>query len=201
MRIVYFDTETTGLSPGQICQLAIIVEEDGNITEGKNYFFTVDYIEEGAKKTHGFSEEDLYRYSGGKRFKDYADEIYRYFNGAELVAHNIKFDDKFIREEFIRLGKIIKPVKKICTMELFKPILKLPHNKYRYKNPRLSELVDYYNIDTYKVMKLANKLFGSGDISYHDARYDVTATFVAYTFYREELWNTDDWHRVFVKNY
>lgn len=39
MKRIFLDTETTGFSPGQIGQLSMIIDEDGNEPVAKNYFF------------------------------------------------------------------------------------------------------------------------------------------------------------------
>ena len=44
MKKIYYDTETTGLAPGNIAQLSIIVEHEDGRLETKNYFFDIDYI-------------------------------------------------------------------------------------------------------------------------------------------------------------
>ena len=35
--IIYFDTETTGLYPGQICQLSYVMQDEGKVV-AKNFF-------------------------------------------------------------------------------------------------------------------------------------------------------------------
>ena len=67
--IIYLDTETTGLRPGQICQLSYVIQ-DGQQVRGKNFFYTVDAVEYGAFMVHGFSVEKLKSLSKGKRFSD-----------------------------------------------------------------------------------------------------------------------------------
>ena len=76
MKIIVFDTEATDLTPGQICQLSYLIVEDGKVT-GKNMFFAVDEMSEGAYEVHGMSMEDLEKLSGGERFEDRAEEIPR----------------------------------------------------------------------------------------------------------------------------
>mgnify|MGYP003734308207 FL=1 len=72
--MIFFDTETTGLKPGSICQLSYITVDASvkpQITRGENIFFSVDYMEPSAEEVHGFSVEDLYELSGGLYFEDY----------------------------------------------------------------------------------------------------------------------------------
>ena len=73
MKILMFDTETTGLRPGQICQLSYIVIDNSTKpydVYGKNFFFSVDYMEESAEQIHGFSKELLEELSGGVTFEE-----------------------------------------------------------------------------------------------------------------------------------
>ena len=72
--ILYLDTETTGLYPGEICQLSYIMQDKDGAT-AKNFFFAVKDVEYGAYLVHGFSVQILKELSGGKTFSDHADEI------------------------------------------------------------------------------------------------------------------------------
>ena len=49
--------------------------ENGSVT-GKNMFFQVDEMSEGAQEVHGMSLEDLEQLSGGERFEDRVEEIF-----------------------------------------------------------------------------------------------------------------------------
>ena len=104
MKLIVFDTEATDLTPGQICQLSYLMIEDGAVT-GKNMYFAVDEMSEGAQEVHGMSIEDLDELSGGDRFEDRVDEIFADFSGCGLlVGHNVAADDRYIRVEFERCG-------------------------------------------------------------------------------------------------
>lgn len=202
MKTLFFDTETTDLNPGQIAQLSFIIEENGKILEAKNYFFTVDSMGEGAQRVHGMSKEFLFNESGGKRFGDFAEELFNYFSTTTLVAHNLKFDEKFMSSEFWRQNLSLRPAGRQCTMEYFKDVLKIPakNTKYgKYKNPRLEEVVDAFKIDKEKVLKYSSELFGNGNIGFHDSRYDTTAMYIAVNIYREMLSGGRDWHNAFCK--
>ena len=97
---LFLDTETTGLYPGQICQLSYVISSHGNLC-AKNFFFTVHHVEYGALAVHGFSVELLKKLSCGKIFFDYIDEIESDISAADVVvAHNYSFDSAFLREEF-----------------------------------------------------------------------------------------------------
>lgn len=204
MNNIFFDTETTGLNPGQIGQLAFIMEGEGKILLAKNYFFRVNEMEEGAEKVHKMSKEFLEKASNGKTFADQYEEFYKYFKDSKLIAHNLKFDEKFLSSELWRVGISFRPAGRQCTMEYFKELLKLP-NRYprygKYKNPNLGEVVNYFNIDENKVLEFSKKLFGEGeDITFHDARFDTTAMYVATNIHREDIVGRGTaWHDMFCR--
>lgn len=203
MRKIFFDTETTGLKPGNICQLSAIILDDDNNIQVKNYFFEVEYITRGAEEVCGRGVEFYKEASQGKQFKDYADELFNLFSNALLIAHNIKFDENFLSTEFWRLNKIFKPLDRFDTMTYFKDICKLP-GKYNntYKNPKLEELVNFLNLDEQKIQKYTNQLFGLDGTEltgFHDARYDTTSMFVAFQVYGEMLSGKNQWIQSFIK--
>ncbi len=176
--ILYFDTETSGLKPGQICQLSYIMQ-DKNSTRTKNFFFTVDAVEYGAFLVHGFSVEKLKELSNGKRFVDYVDEIKTDLENADLVvAHNVSFDVMFLRTEFERLNKILYLKKEFCSMKSMTPVCKLQGRRDGYKYPKLTELCAYFEISDRDVADSSKLLFGKS-ANFHDARFDTTAVYLA----------------------
>lgn len=205
MKKIFFDTETTGLTPGQIAQLAMIIEEDGKV-RALNYYFSIDYITPDAEKLCGRGVEFYKQASQGKKFADYNDEIYNEMIKGTLIAHNLKFDENFISTEFWRLNKLFKPEARFDTMTYFKDICKIPKpsNPSLIKNPKLIELCNYFSVDANKVMEYTKKLFGKyADESqgFHDAMYDTTSMFVAFQVYREQIDNSGvcDWKNAFTK--
>ena len=177
--ILYFDTETTGLNPGQICQLSYVMQESDKLC-CRNFFFTVDSMEYGAFTVHGFSIEKLKTLSGGKRFNDYIDIIENDFSRADLtVSHNTAFDFMFMRAEFERLGRVFPVKNEFCSMKKTTPLCKLPRsNGEGYKYPKLSELCKFLDIYDYQIKNVYERLFGD-EAGYHDARFDTSAVFLA----------------------
>ena len=179
MSIIVFDTEATDLTPGQICQLSYLVVEDGQV-QGKNLFFAVDEMSEGAYEVHGMSIEDLDQLSGGVRFEDLAQELFEEFSKAKLfVGHNIAADDRYIRVEFERCGLRLPKIKTFCTMNYFTGLtgLKRKVNTGRPKPPKLEELVEFFGITPEQVIEKSEEWFGGGGAA-HDARYDTAATYM-----------------------
>lgn len=182
-KIVYLDTETTGLKPGQIAQLSYLVEEDKKITKAYNQYFKVDSMDEGASNVTGLTVEKCEKYSGGKVFEDDKAEILEDFKDATLVGHNINFDLRFIQEEFLRAGIYFEVHDKYDTMSSLRDIIKLPSMGKRggYKPPKLGEAADYANISNQNVIEYMQLIYGT-TASAHDSRYDTIALWlICYT--------------------
>lgn len=187
MKLLIFDTETTSIRPGNICQLSYITIDTSTkpqTTIGKNYFFTVESVDEGAKEVHGFSEEILYELSNGLEFMDQCHEFLKDFYDADfIIGHNVQFDIKFLTHEIDSLWEagILEekwaPKNTFCTMNYYKNICNLKNFNGNIKNPKLSEVIDFLNITEEDITNKANELFqGSGN--YHDARFDTAATYL-----------------------
>lgn len=182
MKLLFFDTETTSIKPGHICQLSYIVvnsNEKPQKTYGRNYFFTVDEMDISAQEVHGFSLEKLYELSEGNYFEDSFENFIDDFIQADfIIGHNVSFDLKFLNSELLYiLGEDFKAKNTFCTMNYYKNVLKLYRPSGDFKNPKLQEVVDYLSITKDKITETADKLFeGSGN--YHDARFDTAATYL-----------------------
>lgn len=197
MKKVFFDTETTGFTPGQIGQLSLIIEDNGEVN-AKNYFFEVDYMSQGAMEVCGRDVDFYKEASNGKHFADYKNELLEIFKDSTLIAHNLKFDENFISMEFWRQNIQFVPAGRFDTMEYFRDILKIPGKYGKYKNPKLEELVDSLSINKEKVLKYSKSLFNTDDnYSFHDARYDTTSMFVAFQIYKDRVNNLDSWEKEF----
>ncbi|MGI6725220.1 MAG: exonuclease domain-containing protein [Christensenellales bacterium] len=179
--LLVFDTEATDLEPGQICQLAYLLEQDGKITV-RNYFFSVDDMSPGAQEVHGFSREMLAELSGGFWFEDKAQEILSVFNAAGTVAgHNVRADERYLRVEMERSGLKLKRLNTFCTMNYASGIMNMQRKVVtgRPKPPKLSELAAYYGVTTEQVRERTAELFGNdGETGLHDARFDTVMTWL-----------------------
>lgn len=182
MKLLFFDTETTGIRPGSICQLSYIIVDSSKkpqTTVGKNFFFAVDYVEPDAERIHGFSAEKLYELSNGLYFEDLVEEFFQDFENADfIIGHNVQFDIKFLKHELSGMGEDYEPKNVFCTMNYNRNVCKLLKPNGEYKNPKLEELIKFLNIDKSKISQTADNLFqGSGN--YHDARFDTAATYLS----------------------
>lgn len=181
MKLLFFDTETTSIKPGHICQLSYIIVDASKKpqqTFGKNFFFTVDEMDPGAEQVHGFSLEKLYELSKGAYFEDVVWDFINDFVDADFViGHNVNFDIKFLRHELEGLGEVYSPKNTFCTMNYYKDICRILKPNGDTKNPKLEELINFLNITKDQISKKADELFdGSGN--YHDARFDTAATYL-----------------------
>lgn len=187
MKLLFFDTETTSIKPGSICQLSYILIDASTkpqTTIGKNFFFTVDEMDPGAQAVHGFSLEKLYELSDGQEFLEFVQDFMPDFFDADfIIGHNVQFDIKFLTHEINQLyeaGLIDakwSPKDTFCTMAYYKEICKIPNANGSVKNPKLSEVIEYLGITEKEIEAKANELFeGSGN--YHDARFDTAATYL-----------------------
>ena len=176
--ILYFDTETTGIHPGQICQLSYIMQTKEK-SVSKNFFFSVDYVEPSAQMVHGFSKQKLFVLSNGKTFSDCFDQIKTDFESADLVvAHNIAFDFSFMRAEYERLNQVFKVKNEFCSMKKTTPVCCLKRSSNNgYKYPKLQELCAFLGVCDCEVKKAVSDFYGA-DIGFHDARFDTSALYL-----------------------
>ena len=177
--VLYFDTETTSLYPGKICQLSYVIQ-NGREERGKNFFFSVPHVDYGAYIVHGFSVERLKVLSNGKTFKDYIDEIEKDFSSADvIVAHNFSFDSMFLRSEFESENRTFTFKESFCSMKKSTPVCKIPRKGgVGYKYPRLTELTDYFGISPLSIRDKTEKLFLT-EVNFHDARFDTVAMYMS----------------------
>ena len=184
MKLLFFDTETTGIRPGSICQLSYIIVDSSvkpQQTTAKNYFFTVEEMPAEAEAVHGFSLEKLYELSNGEYFEDKYEEFIKDFYSADVViGHNVSFDIKFLKHELEGIGELYEPKRIFCTMNYYKNICKIMNNRGEFKNPRLEEVITFLNIDKSYIESTASRLF-QAEGNYHDARFDTAATYLIVT--------------------
>ena len=179
MKLLFFDTETTGVKPGSICQLSYILVDTSTKpqkTIGKNIFFTVDEMEPEAERIHGFSLEKLYELSEGMYFEDlYADFINDFLEADFIIGHNVQFDIKFLKHELLGLGEFFEPNNVFCTMKYYKDICKILRPTGDYKNPKLEEVIKHLNITDSEISETANNYIQASG-NYHEARFDKAET-------------------------
>ena len=144
-RLVFLDTETTGLDPRlghRIIEVAA-VEAIGRELTGNQLHCYLDperEIDAGATAVHGLSWDDL---RGKPKFASIADELLRFISGARVVIHNAAFDISFIDQELARLRQ--PPVSK--REILITDSLLMAREKFPGKRNSLDALCDRLGVD------------------------------------------------------
>lgn len=189
MKILVFDTETSGLSPikNHILQLSwqVVDTYDWLVEKECNYYFAYpsgkNGIEGGAIAVNGLTEE----YLASKVLSD-RDEVIKEFIGDVggvdvMIAHNLDFDKSFIISYCERNDidfEVLKNITKFDTMKSTTNLCKIPGKRGGYKWPKLVELSEYLGIDY-------------SDISLHDSSGDVELTKRCYKELMEALENDE----------
>ncbi|MCH2240422.1 MAG: DNA polymerase III subunit epsilon [Aquabacterium sp.] len=106
-RQIFFDTETTGLSPeagDRIIEIGCVEMVNRRLTGNNKHFYLNPQRanSEDAVKIHGLTDEFL---ADKPVFAAVADELIDYLRGAEVIIHNAGFDIGFMNAELRRLGR------------------------------------------------------------------------------------------------
>ena len=119
--LVFVDIETNGLSHirGRVIEVAAIrVEPTGNgprITRVFNQLIDPETsLPDFITRLTGIRGEDL---RGAQPFRQIAGELQDIMSGAVFVAHNVRFDYSFLKQEFKRVDKTFLP-RQLCTVKL-----------------------------------------------------------------------------------
>jgi DNA polymerase III epsilon subunit-like protein len=155
--LLVFDTETTGLKPAIVCQLAYMVIEDGNITSEYDQLLKLPAgvrIGKQAQAVHGISTKDCATrgVDAPEALDAFARECSRILSaGGRVVAHNTKFDVRAIRETRLAHNVIdhsenqtIEDSDTFCTMAMSKGYSPLTDRAGRRKAFRNEELYFYF---------------------------------------------------------
>lgn len=115
--VVFVDIETTGGSyrNSRVLEVAAIRFENGQIT--KEFSTLVDpgtRIPPVITSITGIREADIV---GAPAFEEIADELLEMLDGAVFVAHNVRFDYSFLKQEFAMIGTSFNP-RLLCTVRL-----------------------------------------------------------------------------------
>lgn len=186
MKIIVFDTETTGLplphaelvNQPYLCQFAALLLdcnlENGVFRAEAKYNQLIKPpvpISSECSAIHGITETMV---ADKPAVGAVIDDILSLFYRADIAAaHNLGFDQKLVELELERLGraKSFLPPQTYDTMKETRDLCRLPGRGEDYKPPRLMELYRF--------------LFGREFESAHDAMIDVLATAVCL----KELYN------------
>lgn len=125
--LVFVDIETNGLSHlrGRIIEVAAIRVERGQIVRSfKSLVDPESELPHFITRLTGITANDLKK---APTFDQIADELQAVLNGAVFVAHNVRFDYSFLKQEFGRLGLAFLP-KQLCTVKLSRALFPHEHS-------------------------------------------------------------------------
>ena len=143
MREIVWDTETTGIMPGDGHRIVEIgaVELVGRVPTGRSFHTYVDpcrMMPKDAEGVHGLSTAFL---TGQPVFEAVVDEFLAFIADSPLVAHNAVFDMEFLNWELRRARMpVVHASRAVCTLELSRK--KHPGAKHT-----LDALCNRYGID------------------------------------------------------
>jgi len=177
MKVIVFDTETTGIPSAQldlenqphICQFAAVLWECDPVNKKMDELLRFDELirppialEYDSVAIHGITNKML---EDKPAFAEVADRIIELFHRADVaVAHNIGFDKTIIQYELQRLNRSgdFLPEQIFDTMLASRDLCQLPGRHGNFKAPRLGELYQF--------------LFAEQFANAHNALADVLAT-------------------------
>jgi DNA polymerase-3 subunit epsilon len=137
--VVFVDIETTGGSfrNSRVLEVAAIRYENGQVTQEFSTLINPEaYIPRAITTLTGISENDVV---DAPKFEDIADELYEILNSAVFVAHNVRFDYSFLKNEFAYAGMQFSP-KLLCTVRLSRALYA------GEKGHSLAKLIERHNI-------------------------------------------------------
>jgi len=114
--IAFVDIETTGshFDRDRITEIGIKTLANDEVSEWEKLINPHVYIPQNIQKLTGISTQMV---SGQPNFEDLAKEIKNELEGKIFVAHNARFDYRFLKASFKRVGIDFKP-KVLCTVKL-----------------------------------------------------------------------------------
>ena len=137
--VVFVDIETTGGSyrNSRVLEVAAIRYENGeSIKEFTTLIDPDTHIPASITTLTGIRAADVV---GAPRFEDIADELFEVLDGAVFVAHNVRFDYSFLKNEFALAGMAFSP-KLLCTVRLSRALYA------ENKGHSLAKLIERHNI-------------------------------------------------------
>ncbi len=142
-KLCFVDIETTGMrsSYDRIIEIGIIraEAEDSNytITKTLKSLINTDYIPLEITNLTGISPHEL---ENAPSFRQIKDEILEIMEGCVMVAHNVRFDYSFLKNEFKRLDVSFSP-KHFCTIRVARSLFP------KMGSYKLDALIEKFNIE------------------------------------------------------
>jgi DNA polymerase III subunit epsilon len=136
--MVLVDIETNGMNHqrGRIIEVAAIRIENGEIVDEFQTLLNPDIdIPHFITKLTGITNSDI---ADAPTFGDISDDLLQILDGAIFVAHNVRFDYSFLKQEFARVGIAFSP-QQLCTVRLSRALYP------EYKSHKLASLIERHN--------------------------------------------------------
>jgi DNA polymerase-3 subunit epsilon len=137
--LVFVDIETNGLDhvQGRVVEVAAIRVEGGKVVREFRQLIDPGLpLPQSITRLTGISDVDL---KDAPLFMAVADELAGVLAGAIFVAHNVRFDYSFLKQEFERIGKDFKPAQ-LCTVRLSRALYP------EYRTHKLQDLITRHNL-------------------------------------------------------
>lgn len=153
--VVFVDIETTGGSykTSRVLEVAAIrIEGDEVVREFHTLINPETYIPAAITRLTGIAQPDI---ATAPTFSEIANELMDVLDGAVFVAHNVRFDYSFLKNEFAMLGMDFTP-KLLCTVRLSRALYALE------KGHSLAKLIERHNIpvlDRHRALEDARAIY------------------------------------------
>lgn len=167
--VVFVDIETTGGSyrNSRILEVAAIRFEDGQIVKEFNTLLNPEtYIPTGITALTGIGAGDV---ADAPIFADIADELADIMEGAVFVAHNVRFDYSFLKQEFAVLGMTFSPTL-LCTVRLSRALYSTQ------KGHSLAKLIERHEIpvlDRHRALADARAILYFTQLAFDEHGYEL----------------------------
>ena len=127
--LAVLDIESTGFSrDDRVCEIAIINLDSDTLTPIDEFSSLVNPRQDtGPEWVHGITNEMV---ADAPTFPQLQEEIASRIDGRVLVGHNLPFDGRFLKQEWVRCGAHFYPGDGFCTLSMTKE--KLVHAAKRH---------------------------------------------------------------------
>lgn len=148
-RQIIFDTETTGLDPNdghRVIEIGCVELVNRKLT-GNNFHYYLNphrIVDPESIQIHGLTNEFLAKKPS---FCHIADDFIRYISGAELIAHNAKFDIGFLNNELRLAQENIGRLVKLTDIAEVTDSLELAKKLHPGQRNSLDALCKRYQVD------------------------------------------------------
>lgn len=160
--VVFVDIETTGGSyrSSRVLEVAVIRVEEGVVVKEFTMLLNPEtYIPASITALTGITQGDI---ADAPLFTDIADELMEILDGAVFIAHNVRFDYSFLKNEFAMVGMTFSP-RLLCTVRLSR-LLYAPQ-----KGHSLKALIERHNIpvlDRHRALEDARAIYYFAQLAY-----------------------------------